>query len=442
MSSPPMTANTSPLGRQVRPRASAWGEQWILYAACGMLAFGVLALGAVQEWAICALECEAALLFVLWAGRQIALARIRLTNSALIPALVLLSLPILQLALGRTAYFYATRYNLLEWMAYGAFFLVASEFSGSPSARKRLAIGIAAFGTLYATFATIQGFTAPPDLLYGIVKTHGTGFGSYINRNHYAGLMEMLLPFGLVISTSRSAPPSLRLLSSFGSLVMLASIFVSGSRGGMVAVVIALIVFVSHYWRHERTSTAVRTLLVAAVLSSVFIGSFSYERVSSRSVMEATDSIRLQIARDSIHLVAQQPLLGSGLGTFTSVYPQARTFPTNYFVNAAHNDYLQLAVETGLIGLLCAVAFLFLVFRNALLRIHRARQNWFSAVTLAAMIGCIALLVHSLFDFNLQIPANAATFAFLAGLASARPDRDSDCGPERYSTARSSRGDA
>jgi O-antigen ligase len=406
-----------------------------------MMAFGVLALGSVQEWAICALECEAALLYALWAGHQIALERIRLTNRALIPALVLLSLPILQLATGRTAYFYATRYSLLQWLAYGGFFLTASEFSGSSSARKRLAIGIAVFGTLYATFAMIQGLIAPPDLLYGIVKTHGTGFGSYINRNHYAGLMEMLIPFGLVITTSRSVAPSVRLLSSFGSLMMLASIFVSGSRGGIVAVVVALIFFVWHYWRHERTSTAVRTLLAAAVLSSVFIGFFSYERLANRSVMEATDTIRMQIARDSVHLVAQHPLWGSGLGTFTAVYPQARTFPTNLYVNAAHNDYVQLAVETGLIGLLCAAAFLFLLFRNAFQRIRRARQDWFSAVTLAALVGCIAMLVHSLFDFNFEIPANATTFAFLAGLASARPDCDSVHDPERYRKASSSRGE-
>ena len=166
-----------------------------------------MALGAVQEWAICALECGAALLFALWAGQQIALQRIRLTSYALIPALVFLALPILQLATGRTAYFYATRYTLLQWLAYGSFFLVASEFSGSSSTRERLAIGIAAFGSLYATFAMIQGFLSPPSLLFGLVQSQGTAYGSYINRNHYAGLMEMLIPFGLVISTSVIASP-------------------------------------------------------------------------------------------------------------------------------------------------------------------------------------------------------------------------------------------
>jgi len=390
-----------------------------------MLAFGVLAFGAVQEWAICALECGAALLFALWAAHQIALGRIRLTTTALIPALFLLAIPFLQLATERTDYFYATRYQLLQWLGYGIFFLVASESSRSSLARKRLAIAITIFGTLYAIFAIIQGFIDPPDLLYGVVKTQGTGFGSYTNRNHYAGLTEMLMPFGLVISLSHSVPRPLRLLSSFGSLIMLGSIFASGSRGGMLAAVIAIIVFVCQYWRHERSSTAVLTMMIAAVLSLAFITYFSYDRVASRSVREATDSIRLQIARDSMRLVAEHPFLGSGLGTFTAIYPHVRSFPINLFVNAAHNDYVQLTVETGLLGMLCAAVFLFLVFHNALKQISRASQSWFSAVTLAAMVGCVALLVHSLFDFNLEIPANAATFAFLTGLASATPRRDS-----------------
>ena len=398
-------------------------EQSILFLACATLAFGVLAFGAVHEWTTCALECGSALLFGLWAGYQVVLQRIRLTSHAVIPALLLLSLPILQLSTGRTAYAYATRYNLLQWLACGAFFLVASEFSSSPSARKRLAISITAFGSLYAIFALVQGFIFPPNMLYGLMKTHGSGFGSYANRNHYAGLMEMLISFGLVISSFRTVPRSLRMLSIFGSLVMLTSVFVSRSRGGMLSVTVAMSVFAFYYWRHEHHGRRTQTLLIVLALSSAFVAYFAYDQVASRLIVETGDSVRWQIARDSIHLVAQHPLIGSGLGSFTEVYPQVRSFPMDLFVNAAHNDYVQLVVETGFLGVLFAAAFLFLVFRNAFRQIHHARKDWFSAVSLASSIGMIALLVHSLTDFNLEIPANAATFAFLAGLASAKSER-------------------
>ncbi len=424
-----VTAKANLGGTGVSQHVQSASEQVILFAACGMLAFAVMAFGAVQEWAICVLECGAALLFALWAAHQMTLGRIKLTNTAIIPGILLLSLPVLQLASGRTAYFYASRYQLLQWLAFGVLFLAASEASGSSSARKRIAIAITIFGTLYSIFAMIQGSIAPSDLLYGVVKTHGTGFGSYTNRNHYAGVMEMLLPFGLVIATAPGLRRNLRLLAGFGSLLMFTSIFVSGSRGGMISILIAIMVFACHYYSSRRkTSKAVQSIFVVAILSSVFVAYFAYDRLASRSVMEVTDAMRLQIPRDSLRLVAQHPLLGSGLGTFTAVYPQVRSFPTNLFVNAAHNDYVQLAVETGLLGVLCTAAFLFLVFRNAIRRLRRMRQDWFSAVSLAAMVGCIALLVHGLFDFNLEIPANAAAFAFLAGLASAQPDRELERG--------------
>jgi O-antigen ligase len=300
------------------------------------------------------------------------------------------------------------------------FFLVASELSGSPFARERLAVGITIFGSLYAIFAIIQGFVFPPDMLYGLVKTHGSGFGSYTNRNHFAGLMEMLIPFGLVTSSFVSMPRSLRVVSIFGSLIMLTSVFVSGSRGGMISITVAMSAFAFYYWRDEHQGKRILTVFLAVVLSSAFVAFFAYDRIASRSVIEATDSMRVQIARDSIHLMAQHPLFGSGLGTFTAVYPQVRSFPTELFVNAAHNDYVQLVVETGILGVLFTAAFLFLVFRNALRLVRHAQKDWFSAVSLAAMIGSIALLVHSVFDFNLEIPANAATFAFLTGLCSAR----------------------
>jgi O-antigen ligase len=423
-----MPTTAAPMSRRqensdVLSRFNLVAEQAILFLSCATLGFAVLAFGATQEWAVCALECGAAVLFALWAWYQLSLQRIRLTSPALIPALLLLSLPLLQLCTGRTAYAYATRYELMKWIAYGVFFLIASELSSNPSARKFLAIAITVFGSLYALFSMIQGFTCPADLLYGFVKTHGSGFGSYTNRNHYAGLMEMVLPFGLVTSSFLFAPNALRGLSIFGSLVMLTSIFASGSRGGMISAAVALCIFIYYQVRRRSARTRVRVILLA-VLACGFITFFAYDRVKTRSVVEATDSMRLQIARDSIQLVAKHPILGSGLGTFPTVYPEVRTFPTDLFVNAAHNDYVQLIVETGLLGMLFAAAFLALVFRNVSLHLRRTQTDWFSAVSLAAMIGSIALLIHSFVDFNLQIPANAATFTFLLGLASARPRED------------------
>jgi O-antigen ligase len=116
-----------------------------------------------------------------------------------------------------------------------------------------------------------------------------------------------------------------------------------------------------------------------------------------------------------------KPVLGWGLGTFPTVYPQFRSFYTNFFVNEAHNDYLQLLCEMGLLGFGTMVWFLIVLYRRAIPQV----KNWMSdvsgAVTLACILGTTGILVHSVLDFNLQIPANAALFYVFCTLAAAPP---------------------
>ena len=112
-----------------------------------------------------------------------------------------------------------------------------------------------------------------------------------------------------------------------------------------------------------------------------------------------------------------RPIWGWGLGTFPTVYPQYRSFYTNQFVNEAHNDYAQLLVETGVLGFALMLWFLTQLYRASLPELHGWQNRWDRAVSLAALIGCTGILVHSFVEFNLQIPANAAFFYVLCALA-------------------------
>jgi len=123
--------------------------------------------------------------------------------------------------------------------------------------------------------------------------------------------------------------------------------------------------------------------------------------------------------------VAQTAVPRWGLGTFPVVYPEFRSFYTTFFVNQAHNDYLQLLVETGLAGFAIAVWFLVLVFRRAASKLKNWTENASGALTVAALLGCVGILVHSFLDFNLQIPANAALFYVLCAIAAAGPLQES-----------------
>ena len=95
------------------------------------------------------------------------------------------------------------------------------------------------------------------------------------------------------------------------------------------------------------------------------------------------------------------------------------------FVNQAHNDYLQLLVETGLAGFSIAVWFLVLVFRQAAGKLKNWTENASGALAVAALLGCVGILVHSFLDFNLQIPANAALFYVVCAIAASPPLQES-----------------
>jgi O-antigen ligase len=134
---------------------------------------------------------------------------------------------------------------------------------------------------------------------------------------------------------------------------------------------------------------------------------------------EASYHTRIQVARDSIPMIKARPLTGWGLGTFATVYPRYRTFYAEVFFNAAHNDYVQVLAETGVLGFAAVLGFLAVVYARGFRKLRGPGLDLTQAATLAALLGVTGILVHSFADFNLQIPANAATFCVVAAIAAA-----------------------
>jgi len=120
-------------------------------------------------------------------------------------------------------------------------------------------------------------------------------------------------------------------------------------------------------------------------------------------------------------MFARRPILGWGLGTFETIYPQFRSFYTNFLVDKAHNDYAQLLAETGLLGFALMIWFLVSAIRPAVPKIRNWPSDINGAVALVALIGISGILVHSFVDFNLEIPANALLFYVLCAVAAMDP---------------------
>ncbi len=402
--------------------------QWVLVVGLGaLLIFAVLAFGAVQEWSTFVFEAGAAVLFLAWAGEQVAFGRVKLSRNPLYaPALFFFVLLVAQLATHISAYGYVTKYGLLLYVSYGIVLLIAAECIREEDARKKFALALIVFGALYAFFALAQGLTSHGKFFWVYTpRFHGAIYGSYVDHDHYAGLMEMLVPFPLVVSMSHLLRGGKRALVAFCAVLMASTIFLSGSRGGMLSFVLEIVVFAALTLLQRRNPRVAVGMVAVCGLILAFLVFLGKGQVLGR-LGDLGPGIRLNITKDCLRMFSHRPVWGWGLGTFPTVYPSYRSFYTNLFVNEAHNDYAQLLVETGIVGFGLMLWFLVRLYRYGLPTSRRWEFKWDGAVSLAALLGCTGLLLHSFVDFNLQIPANAALFYVLCGLAASPLARLSD----------------
>jgi len=405
----------------------------LLAGAGAILLSAPLAFGAVQPWAILALQTSTTLLFLAWGFRQWLNREIRISSHPLyLPMLAFAALVTLQWLTGMTAYRHATYSHLLLYLSYGLLVFVVTQTLRRTSQLEKFAWVLAGYAAMLASFSLLQGL-APNGKLYGVWKPfYGQPYGPYVNHNHYAGLMEMLTPFLLVLAATRVTQGRRKIAVAVIAAVMAGTIFLCGSRGGMLAFALQAVLLV--VLLRPRQEDWKRHLLLGVGLAAmigvlVWIGGNELTRrlasIQSETQQEITGGVRLTIDRDCLRMWREKPLFGWGLGTFPVVYPQFRSFYTNFFVNEAHNDYLQLLTETGLAGFAIAIWFLVLTFRHAWAKLDNWTDSANGSLTVAALLGCVGILIHSFLDFNLQIPANAAMFYVLCAIAASNPLQES-----------------
>ncbi len=390
----------------------------ILFGICSLLFFGVLSFGAVESWSTSILEAGLAMLFLTWAGRRVIDGGLKIEASPLYaPAFLFAAVVASQLGFGITAYRYATLISSLQYLAYGILLFLTVQSLANERSAKVVLWALTVFGFTLAVFAIAQDLTSNGKI-YWLRTLHNGGsiFGPYVNHDHYAGLMEMLAPIPIVLSLGSLFSGGKRALVGFAGIVMAGTIVLSQSRAGTASflaemgLLLGLVVWRKRNGRIAAGLVAVCLMVLAFV---VWLGTAALWH----HFTELQDWMRLAMTKDGLRMFWHKPVLGWGLGTFTTVYPQFRSFYTNLFVNAAHNDYVQVLVETGLAGFAAVVWFIVEVYRAGLRNVEGWSRDYSRALGLAALVGCTGLLVHGFFDFNLQIPANACVFYFLCAVS-------------------------
>jgi O-antigen ligase len=422
-----MSPTSTTINRRNEPAAQAGTA--LLYGIFGLLLFGPVAFGAVEPWSIFVMEAGSAALFLLWIAKQIFEGEIKIRwNPLFLPMAVFGLLIVSQLIFRRSAYPHDTASLALLYSSYAVLCFLAGQALIKGSQARTLALVFSIYGAVLASFALIQGLSSN-GRLYWIREPRMGGwiYGPYVNHNHYAGLMEMLAPIPLVLALTKLASSRTRAAAAAVAAVMVGTIFLSGSRGGMLAIVaetIILAVLLIHQKQGLRIAVGIGVFLVIVAGLLTWVGGAELSRriaTAGPSHSEISGDIRHYINRDGLKMFLKKPVLGWGLGTFPVVYPQFRTFYTNFFVNEAHNDYLQLLVEMGVLGFGTMLWFLLTLYTRAIKKMGNWTSEISGAVTLACVLGLSGILVHSAVDFNLQIPANAALFYVLCTIAASEP---------------------
>jgi O-antigen ligase len=317
------------------------------------------------------------------------------------------------------------------------FFLAVQLFAATGSGTWRVfSLVVLIFAGSLGLFAILQDASGVHKI-YGIVSTPTGGFfGPYVNRDHFAGLMEMLLPVAVLHIAGRHGrfwlAASVWRVSA--ATLALASLLLSGSRAGLLALSAEILIATIALRRAgARTKETRRSAMAAAITLLAGVMLFAYldpgwvgKRLGSVANVDSAwagwAGWRKSMTLDSLRMWRDHPVLGVGLGDFAAAYPRYQSFPADVWIDHAHNDYAEAVAETGLVGALLILLALGLFLRLAFRDWGHPFRSQASWIRLGAALGCCGLLVHSFMDFNLHIPANAAWFAVLAGIATtARP---------------------
>lgn len=305
------------------------------------------------------------------------------------------------------------------------FYLGLIAFSDGENYRLA-ARAIAGFAAVIAAEAIVQKFTSN-GMIYGWrdATFDAIPIGPFTYHNYYAAFVELVLPISMTVAFHAAGRIdwSAYIRRGLAPALLLASFMIAQSRGGVIVLAAELIMGAAVIWFWRRQLGGLdRRLLLAAAGTLAFTLLASWGPLATRLMAATTDASaadRLKVAQSCLAIWWAHPWVGTGLGTFATVYPKFRIFDNGLIFLQAHNDTLQLLAETGVVGFGLALAFLGLGIAQCRHTARTAASKTVARLKLAAAVGCAGFCLHCCMDFVSHSPANAYLFWFLAAMAMA-----------------------
>ena len=436
-------ATTAPQQRGVYRIRHTVASRFAFLVICVAIVLSALAYGTVHYWSLALFNLGGLTILALWVVDGFRLGSLRINRNVLqLPLLGAIVLGVVQLLPLRSGGLINTlsldpnntKLVIVQLASLLVYFAATLVFVDTPHRLRLLVRTIIVFGFLLAIFGLTQSFTSPTKVYWIRELNQSTAFGPFINRHHFAGYMELTISLPLGLLLAGSIDKDKRLIYLFVALLMGVALVMTASRGGIISLVAEIVFLVivtairrkQSDRRRKRSSrlkgVATRVALASALIFGLFMGvillggEFSLARFIDTVNTDDPTTGRAHFWSVTLDMIKANPVVGTGLGAYGVIYTRYDTRNGLYRLEQAHNDYLQVFSDAGVVGGVLALAFVVLLFYRGFKR-ARSRDDFRRGVALAALGGCFAVLIHSFFDFTLHTTSNALLFLVLAALA-------------------------
>lgn len=410
----------------------------IFFLLCAAIVWTTLAYGTVHQPVLALFYLTAAVILILWAIDAFTSGVLRFNRNLLqIPLYAAAAYGFIQVipfgSIAETAGVsdisrtisvdpFSTRLTAIHFLALSIIFSAFLTFIDSSKRLRTLVYLITIFGFLFAFFAILQ-MVLSPNKIYGIYEArYAQPFGSFVNRHNFAAYMEMTMavPLGLMFAGAVQKDRRLLFITAIG--LMGVALLLSGSRGGLVSLlaqIFFLIILTTKTKGYGQLilKIGLSVALVATIIAGAILigGETSLARFAETAASKDFTTNRLHIWSITWEVIKNSFPLGAGLGAFGVAYTPFDTFSGSERVEQAHNDYLQVLADAGIVGLILGAFFVFWLFRTGLKNID-TKNTFRRGVAVGALSGCFAILVHSVFDFVLHVTAVSVLFLTLVSM--------------------------
>jgi len=414
-----------------------------------------LASGAVEPWSVAIFELIVVLMIALWAGKCLSERRVLIAvPPAALPFGAMVLLGVAQsLALrdndGNTSSLSmdveATRSAALALFLLLVCFLAAANFLIGRKRTRAVVRCLVIYGLAMAVFAIVQHSSQEGRIYWLRPLSQGASwFGPFVNHAHFAGYMALLMPIPIGLMMNGAGRSEERFLFGFAAMMMGISLVTSLSRGGLIALASELLFLVSagsrvlgrrvgsrdqHRAGVPLGGPRLRSLIGLGVITVSIIAGVIWmgpEPVADRigrgnatttGQAESLYESRGWIWRDSIRVFEAHPLLGAGMGAFETALPIYSKSDGSLQVSQSHSDYIQVLTDCGILGGLLAIWFIVAIW-SVVFRGLRSHDPFGRSLALGCGAAIFGMMVHSVFDFNLELPSTALLFLLICAIAS------------------------